>query len=247
MRNSKKTLGLFLGILCLVLTACSKEDDRVDEQIVLEQWKAGAKVSLQSVNGFGIERCFTSMEIDDPVFSRMYKKSFKEDCTIPLEQLRYIKVLHYNLDKQICLGEMVCNKTLANDLIDIFKVLYNAQYPIEKMLLVDDYDADDEVSCADNNSSAFNFRLIAGTTRLSNHSTGRAVDINPRYNPYLKWLNEDLYFSPKNGISYIDRTADFPYKIDKEDLCLKEFTKRGFIWGGNWPDRKDYMHFEKPE
>lgn len=244
MRKIQKILGLYSAIFFFVFTACSKEDS-VNERVLLEQWKAGTKVSLKSVNNFGIEHCFTSMEISDAIFNRMYKKSYKENCTVPREELRYIKVLHYNLNKQICLGEMVCNKDFANDLIDLFKVLYDAQYPIEKMILIDNYDADDETSCADNNSSAFNFRFVAGTTKLSNHSTGCAVDINPRYNPYLRWVNEDLSFSPKNGICYIDRSADFPYKIDKEDLCYKEFTKRGFTWGGNWTSLKDYMHFEK--
>lgn len=246
MRNMKKTLVFFLCVFCFIFTACSKEYE-VTEQIALKEWKAGSKVSLQSVNNFGIERCFMSEEINSSIFSRMCKKSFKEDCTIPQEELRYIKVLHYNLEKQICLGEMVCNKALADDLIDIFKVLYDAKYPIEKMLLVDDYNADDDLSGEDNNSSAFNFRFIAGTTRLSNHSTGRAVDINPRYNPYVKWSNGNLNISPMNGADYVDRTTNFPYKIDTEDLCFKEFVKRGFTWGGDWTSLKDYMHFEKPE
>lgn len=239
----QKTIWSLFCILSITCTACNE----ANEQTMLQQWKAGTKVSLQSVNSFGIERCFTSMEISDPIFDRMYRKSFKENCTISRTELRYIKVLHYNLDKQICLGEMVCNKALAYDLIDIFKVLYDAKYPIEKMLLVDDYNADDDLSGADNNSSAFNFRFIAGTTKLSNHSTGRAVDINPQYNPYVKWLNGKLYITPDNGVNYVDRMADFPYKIGGEDLCLKEFIKHGFTWGGDWTSLKDYMHFEKEE
>jgi hypothetical protein len=45
----------------------------------------------------------------------------------------------------------------------------------------------------------------------------------------------------------MDRDASFDYKIEKGDLCYRLFTERGFEWGGEWPDRKDYQHFEMPE
>ena len=47
--------------------------------------------------------------------------------------------------------------------------------------------------------------------------------------------------------TYIDRTADFPYKIDHNDLCYKLFMEHGFEWGGDWENAKDYQHFEVPD
>jgi len=82
--------------------------------------------------------------------------------------------------------------------------------------------------------------------KLSNHSKGLAIDINPLYNPYVKTnKNGKIIISPEKGKKYADRKQSFPYKIDKNDLCYKEFIKHGFIWGGAWKSLKDYQHFEK--
>ena len=51
---------------------------------------------------------------------------------------------------------------------------------------------------------------------------------------------------PATGKPYLDRTQKFDYKIEKDDLCYKLFTEKGFEWGGDWTDRKDYQHFELP-
>ena len=124
--------------------------------------------------------------------------------------------------------------------------LYEANYPIERIRLVDEYDADDERSMEDNNSSSFNFRFISHTTRVSKHGLGLAVDINTLYNPYTKTVDGERIVEPVTGEPYLDREADFPYKIDHDDLCFKLFTEHGFEWGGDWEDRKDYQHFEIP-
>ncbi|MGN1376557.1 MAG: M15 family peptidase, partial [Prevotella sp.] len=100
----------------------------------LNKWTAGTIVSENSIKQFGIDRCFVIEKISDEVFNRMYNKSYKADCTIPRDDLRYLKILHRNLKGEILLGEMVCNKKIAKDLIDIFKQLYDASYPIERMV-----------------------------------------------------------------------------------------------------------------
>lgn len=192
------------------------------------------------------ESWFEIRDIDDETFNRIQGKSYKANCTVPREDLRYLTVAHYTLEGDVKKGELICNKLIADDLIDIFKNLYDAKYPIERMELVDEYDADDRKSMTANNTSCFNFRVVAGSKTLSNHARGLAIDINPRYNPYVKKQKDgSLYVSPKNGTAYADRKADFPYKIDEEDLCYKEFKKHGFTWGGAWKTMQDYQHFEK--
>ncbi|MCF0122503.1 MAG: M15 family metallopeptidase, partial [Ruminiclostridium sp.] len=141
-------------------------------------------------------------------------------------------------------GEMVLNKYIAEDVMEIFKELYAADYPIERVRLIDEYDADDEMSMRDNNSSSFNFRFISHTTKVSKHGLGMAVDINPLYNPYIKSVDGQTVIEPATGEPYVDRSADFAYKIDENDLCYKLFKEHGFEWGGSWSDRKDYQHFE---
>lgn len=188
---------------------------------------------------------FTIDSISDGLFARMQGKSFPENCTTPREDLRYLQVLHYDAEGEVHTGELVCNKAIAEDLIDIFRQLYEAHYPIERMRLIDDYDADDERSMADNNTSCFCFRVVAGTTHLSKHARGMAIDINTRYNPYVRYKKGKQLVSPENGVPYADRRKTSPYKVEEGDLCHRLFKEHGFFWGGNWRTVKDYQHFEK--
>ena len=120
---------------------------------------------------------FYISEIPDDILEKMQGKSYKADCTLPRENLRYIHVLHVGFDNQVHEGELVVNKDIADDVLEIFKALYESGYQIEKVRLVDEYDADDEASMSDNNSSAFNFRFISHTTKISKHGMGMAVDM----------------------------------------------------------------------
>lgn len=190
------------------------------------------------------EQFFIS-EILDDIFEKMQGKSYKADCTLPRENLRYIHVLHVGFDNQVHEGELVVNKDIADDVLEIFKELYESGYQIEKVRLVDEYDADDEASMSDNNSSAFNFRFISHTTKISKHGMGMAVDINTLYNPYVKTVDGEQSIEPANAADYVDRSKDFLHKIDHDDLCYKLFMEHGFEWGGDWKHSKDYQHFEK--
>ncbi|MCI8326855.1 MAG: M15 family metallopeptidase, partial [Lachnospiraceae bacterium] len=140
--------------------------------------------------------------------------------------------------------ELIVNHTIAEKVLEIMKELYNYQYPIEKMILIDEYQADDESSMSDNNTSAFNYRVIAGTSRLSKHGQGLAIDINPRYNPCVKIEQDVTIVEPENGAEFADRNQEFSYKIDANDFCCQLFKKYGFVWGGDWNSLKDYQHFE---
>lgn len=175
------------------------------------------------------------------IFKRIEGKSYAKGCNFPLEQLRYLKLLHYNAKGEVCRGEMICNKAISKDLIEIFQELFKMKYPIESMRLIDDFDADDEKSMRANNTSAFIYRKVAGTKVLSYHSRGLAVDINPLYNPYIK----GNLIQPANAKAYTNRSGNFPYKITTQDPCYKLFKKHGFTWGGSWRSLKDYQHFEK--
>ena len=194
-----------------------------------------------------MEKSFYVAEIDEKIFARIDGKSYKKDCPLPLSELRYLHVLHKNLDGKILAGEMICNVRIAEPLIEIFQQLYAASYPIEKIRLIDEYDADDELSMRDNNSSCFNFRRVSFTDRISLHGYGMAVDINPLYNPYIKSVDGKKIIAPDNAADFEDRTKNFPYKIEADDLCCKLFAARGFLWGGDWDEEKDYQHFFNEE
>ena len=209
-------------------------------------WKAGDVVSEKMVRDRNLGQWFTCEPVSDAVFARMRGKSYPTGCEVPRTSLRYLKVIHYDGKGNIRKGEMVCNKRIANDLVAIFRELFAHRYPIERMCLIDDFDAVDERSMRANNSTCFCFRLVRGSAKLSGHARGMAVDINPLYNPYYrKYADGRVVVQPSNALRYCDRRADFPYKIDRGDLLYKVFVRHGFRWGGDWHSLKDYQHFEK--
>lgn len=195
---------------------------------------------MAQLDGFSVDT------LSNEVFSRMQGKSYAKDCSVKRSDLRYLQVMHYDAEGKVHKGELVCNKQVANDLLDIFQKLYSAHYPIEKMKLIDDFDADDERSMTANNTSCFCYRKVAGSRNLSKHSQGMAIDINPLQNPCVKQRrNGTIQIQPAAGRKYALRRLKFPYKIEKGDLCYRLFIEHGFSWGGNWRSSKDYQHFEK--
>ena len=182
--------------------------------------------------------------IPNEIFAKMEGKSFRQDCILPREDLRYLQVVHWNLRGEEQLGELVVNRHIAQDVLYVFRELYQVKYPIEKIRLIDEYDADDNASMRDNNSSSFNFRFIPRTHRISKHGLGMAIDINPLYNPYITTHDGKTMVDPIEGMPYVDRTREFPCKIEHGDICCKIFAKYGFEWGGDWTNSLDYQHFE---
>ena len=161
---------------------------------------------------------FTAEELPNEVIERIKGVSYKENPHVKLGDLAYLRVRYYD-----------------------FYELFEGCYEIEKIRLVDEYDADDERSMADNNSSAFNYRVVAGTNTISAHSYGRAIDINPLINPYIVG-NKVM---PANAAEYADRDKAFDHKIDRTDLCYCIFRRHSWKWGGDWNNSKDYQHFYK--
>ena len=184
---------------------------------------------------------FTAEPIPAAVEARMRGVSYPDDAEIPLSDLRYLRLSYVDFDGHEQVGELVCNQAVAEDLVAIFRALYEARYPIRSIRLIDDFGGDDEASMEADNTSCFNYRRKTGMRELSKHALGMAVDINPFENPYVR----PSRVRPAGASAYADRTRDFPHKIDKEDLCYKLFRARGFAWGGTWRSVQDYQHFEK--
>lgn len=188
---------------------------------------------------------FTATEIPDSIWRLMQGKTYQPNPHIKRTDLRYLRVLHWDYDNQPHLGELVCNKLIADKLLAIFRELYAHHYPIQRIRLADEYDADDERQMRANNTSCFCYRTVSGSQKLSYHARGLAIDINPLYNPYVRYAkNGSPIVQPSNAKSYVNRFRSFRYKIEKGDLCHLLFLRHGFIWGGSWRTMKDYQHFE---
>ena len=189
---------------------------------------------------------FISQAIPDSVWNTMQSKTWHNNPYISRQDLRYLRISHYDLEGKIHVGELICNRIIADKLITIFRQLYQAHYPIQQIRLPDNYDANDERQMRANNTSCFCYRQVSGSKSLSKHARGLAIDINPLYNPCVRRSKKDgsQIVQPETAKKYADRKADYPYKITRNDLCYKLFIQNGFTWGGAWRSLKDYQHFE---
>lgn len=167
---------------------------------------------------------------------------------VSYDDLRYVGLLYNDLNGLTQAGELICNSRIAQDMVEIFYELYTSDYRIDSIYLVDNYGGDDTASMCADNTSCFNYRVVDGSTSLSKHAYGLAIDINPFYNPYIVFgagEGGSDYISPPGSEIYADRSSSFAYKIDDSDLCYRLFISHGFKWGGDWNSCKDYQHFQK--
>lgn len=198
-----------------------------------------------------VNESFYIEEIDDELKERMRGKSYAADIDesiVNFDMLRHVVIKYNDFEGNVKDGELVCNELIAEDLLEIFKELYESGYMLEEVSLIDKYDADDDMSMEANNTSCFNYRLVDRSDKLSYHAYGLAIDVNPLYNPYVEYgkgENGADYICPTQSVFYAYRDNDFPYKIDENDLCYRLFKEHGFKWGGDWNSCKDYQHFEK--
>lgn len=155
-----------------------------------------------------------------------------------IDSLSLVEVIYYSFDGLRHQGQMMVDARLEDDIYEIFLLAEKLKFPVGKVIPVVAYRWEDGDSMADNNSSGFNFRVIEGTNKLSLHSFGRAIDINPVQNPVIYPTGmiapDKAAYRPKNKGTF---TAGHP--------VVQELIRRGWHWGGNFEQPKDYHHFEK--
>ncbi|MBQ7833035.1 MAG: M15 family metallopeptidase [Lachnospiraceae bacterium] len=227
--------------------------DLSDPASVVANWElipAGTVISRESIDFDNIGQYFIMYEISEEVYGFINNKSYRENPNVGLGDLRYFKLLHYNFNHELQVGELIVAADLQSDFIGIFTELFVAEYEIQSMYLPDNYwtgdpTSTDSASIDVNNTSCFMYRPATGSGKLSKHSYGRAIDINPQQNPYVSYTSGSPVWSHENANDYIDRTTGLPHVITEEDICYQIFIKYGFTWGGSWANIKDYQHFQK--
>jgi D-alanyl-D-alanine carboxypeptidase len=177
--------------------------------------------------------------IDNARAARMQPSSWRPGCPVPLGDLRYLTARYWGFDHKAHTGELVVHADATIPMLHALRALWDARYPIRRMRLIDDYGGSDDASMAADNTSAFNCRLVAGTSRWSEHAYGRAIDINPVENPYVA----GSHVSPPAGRAYVDRSQPRPGVIRAGDVVVRTFAQLGWGWGGNFTTAKDYQHF----
>ena len=186
----------------------------------------------------------TINQITPQIKTRMIKgNSYRASCPIALKDLRYIKLNYIGFDNKEHTGELIVNKSISKDIVSIFKKLYENRYPIKQMRLVSDFSGSDFKSIEADNTSAFNCRYVDGTNKWSNHTYGKAIDINPIENPYV---SNSGHTSHKRSYPFVKRNHNITQAVMlKSDYIVKLFKAYGFRWGGDWRCCKDYQHFDK--
>ena len=215
--------------------------------------KAGTLLSSSQIDKNNLSQYFTAVKIEegDSVYQRINGKSYQKNNDIKLSDLRYLKMLHMNFNNDIQVGEMIVNKSVADEVLGIFKSLFSDGYQIYSMYLIDDFweknaGTADWNSIEANNTSCFCYRAATGGSKLSKHALGRAIDINPMQNPYVTYKDGKPQYSHSNAKDYVsNRSSKKAHVITTSDKAYKAFTKKGWSWGGNWSSPKDYQHFQK--
>lgn len=179
--------------------------------------------------------------IDETLQARIVPTSWREGCPVPLSELRYLRLSYWGTDGAAHEGELIVNASVVDDVTAAFRTMFDERFPLAQMRLVDDYGGDDFASVAANNTSAFNCRLATGSSNWSRHAYGLAIDINPLWNPYV----EDGRVIPAEGAEFVDRSREFPGKIDEGGVVVNTFDSLGWSWGGRFATTPDWQHFSK--
>lgn len=182
---------------------------------------------------------FASRVTDPAPASVIRRSTWVPGCPVPAARLAWIRLTFWGFDHRRHTGELLVNSSATADLIQVFRTLYDARYPIEEMRISTRAELDAPPTGDGNNTGVFACRPTTGGTSFSQHAYGLAIDIDPFQNPYLKG---DVVL-PELAESYLDRDRVRAGMILEDDLVVRAFARIGWEWGGNWRTLKDYQHF----
>lgn len=186
-----------------------------------------------------------SSTIPDAVWAKMEGTTWHSNLDCPARsELRLLTIPFVDFSGDLKLGRMIVSKEVQDEVLTIFEAIGDAGFRIQQMQLVSDFDGSDDKSMDANNTSAFNCRLTTGGTRLSQHSFGTAIDINPIQNPYVT----STITLPEAGVNFDqpdERNHEHQGVILDQSIVVTAFANTGWSWGGNWSSLKDYQHFSR--
>ena len=171
--------------------------------------------------------------VPDDVLAR---STWSSECPVAREDLRWIRLVFWGFDGRAHTGELLVHADAVDAVVRGFAVLHERRFPIEEMRIVTQADLDAPATGDGNNTTAFVCRPTRGSTKWSEHAYGRAVDINPFHNPYVK----GEVVLPELATAYVDRGNHRPGMLVADDVA--GFTAAGWGWGGQWSSLYDWMH-----
>lgn len=174
-----------------------------------------------------------------PVARADLPHSWREGCPVHWNDLSAVNVAYWGYDGKRHTGTLVVHDSVATNVVKVFRKMYDLRFQVRRIHPVDAYGGSDPRSMAANNTSAFNCRRVAGSSSWSEHAYGKAIDINPVQNPYVKNGTVD----PPAGRDWTDRSDQVPGMIAHGDGVWGAWAYIGWEWGGDWSSSKDYQHF----
>ena len=184
---------------------------------------------------------FKSVVTDPAPDSVIARSSWSKQCPVAAKDLSWVRLTVKGFDGSRHTGELLVNGSVDQQVVQVFRALWDADFPIEKMAITTDAEGTAPPTGDGNGTGSFNCRPTVGATVFSQHAYGLAVDVNPFQNPYVKG---DLVL-PELASSYLDRNNVRPGMITPDGPVVRAFAAIGWTWGGTWNSLKDYQHFSQ--
>ena len=257
-RGGVVVLGLVLAtVLATVLAACAS-DDPAPKPAPARPTRPTEMAPSPTTGPTGaepaepVERSGFHGKIDDlpaGLAAEMRGTTWHPGCPVPLDGLRLLHFNYWGFGGNVLRGPMVVNASVAEDVLWVFRRLYDARFPIKRVSLSTPFHpkAFAQHRRIDSNRSvtaSFNCRPVVTALGpggdFSQHAYGLAVDVNPLQNPYV---TSDGFVRNRAAEPYTDRTRHLEGMIHEGDVVFRSFAAIGWEWGGNWNGDKDYMHF----
>ena len=171
------------------------------------------------------------------------RSTWAAGCPVGADDLAYVQLTFWGFDDQRHTGELLLNRTVADDVVGVFRTLYEERFPFEELRVTPRSELDAHPTGDGNNTGSFVCRPTTGsTTTFSQHAYGLAIDLDPFQNPYTQ--KDDLVL-PELASSYLDRDDVRPGMITPDGVVVRAFESIGWTWGGTWSSLKDYQHFSQ--
>lgn len=167
------------------------------------------------------------------------RSTWQPGCPVTPDELRHVVVAHHGFDGRVHTGELLVHREVAEDVVEAFRVMFETGFPVEQVRISSQADLEAPPTGDGNTTEGFVCRRSVSTSRWSEHAFGRAVDVNPFHNPYVK----DETVIPELATSYVDRDDRRAGMLFSGGPVVSAFEEAGWIWGGTWSSALDYMHF----
>lgn len=162
-------------------------------------------------------------------------------CPVAATDLAWVRLAFWGFDGERHTGELLVHRTVADDIVQVFGVLYRKRFPQEQVGIVRAYDPDAPSTGDGNGTGSFVCRPSTGATYFSQHAYGLALDLNSFQNPYAK----GPVVLPELSSAYLDRGSVRAGMVTADGPVVRAFARIGWEWGGAWRHSQDYMHFSR--